>query len=127
MRYYETMYLVNPVIEVEKLTELVSKVNAVVEKNQGVIVKADEWGKKSLAYKVKDFDKAYYLLLQYCGEPSIPAELHRELTLDDRVLKYQTIKLSDEADPEALKPKDEALESETKVLTEEKEVKNGIQ
>ena len=72
----------------------------------------DEWGKKTLAYPVKKFDKGYYVLLQYCGEPGLLTELHRNFNLDDKILKYQTIKLSDNADPEALKPKTETGEAE---------------
>ena len=69
-------------------------------------------GKKTLAYDIKKFDKGYYVLLQYCGEAGLTAELKRELGLDDRILKYQTIKLSDDADLEKLKPKPDPGEPE---------------
>jgi len=107
MRYYETLYLINPNLAEEDYKVVVSKFNDLVEKNKGVVIKVDEWGKKTLAYEVKKFGKGYYVLLQYCGEPGITAELKRYLSIDDRVLKYQTIKLSDNADPEALKAKAE--------------------
>ena len=66
------------------------------------MIKLDEWGKKTLAYEIKKFDKGYYVLLQFCGEPSILTELKRGFKMDERILKYQIIKLSDDADPEAL-------------------------
>lgn len=112
MRYYETLYLINPNLSGEDCREVVTKFSDLVENNKGVVVKVDEWGKKTLAYKVKKFDKGYYVLLQYCGQADMLEELKRGLTLDDRVLKYQTIKLSDNADPEALKA--EAGEGEAK-------------
>ena len=87
--------------------DVVSKFNNLVKKNKGVVIKVDEWGKKTLAYEVKKFGKGYYVLLQYCGGPGITAELKRDLSIDERVLKYQTIKLSDDADPEALEAKAE--------------------
>ena len=105
MRYYETLYIINPNLAEEDYRTVVAKFTDAVEKNKGVVTKVDEWGKKTLAYDIKKFDKGFYVLLQYCGEAGLTAELKRELGLDDRVLKYQTIKLSDNADLEKLKPK----------------------
>ncbi len=99
MRYYETLYIVNPNLADEDREDVVAKFNGLIEKNKGVVIKVDEWGKKNLAYEVKKFDKGYYVLAQYCGESQIIAELKREFKLDERVIKYQTIKLSDSADP----------------------------
>ena len=137
MRYYETLYLINPELAEEDCRGIIDKFNSLIEKNKGVVVKVDEWGKKTLAYQIKKFDKGYYMLLQYCGEPGLLTELHRNFNLDDKILKYQTIKLSDNADPEALKPKTEAGD-EAKPAEEvshdqdsekvkDQEGKNGIQ
>jgi small subunit ribosomal protein S6 len=134
MRYYETLYLINPTLADEDYKGVVDKYNDILEKNKGVLTKLDEWGKRSLAYQVKKFDKGYYVLLQYCGDPLVTRELHRELKLDERILKYQTIKLSDRADPDKLKDQDPATEEkvskETVPETEskaEEEGNNGIQ
>jgi small subunit ribosomal protein S6 len=108
MRYYETLYLINPNLADDEYSDVVTKFKDFVEKNKGVIVKVDEWGKKTLAYAVKKFDKGYYVLLSYCGEPDLIALLKREFKLDERIIKYQTVKLSDSEDPEALKQKSEA-------------------
>jgi len=113
MRYYETLYIINPSLAEEDYRAVVAKFTDAVEKNKGVVTKVDEWGKKTLAYDIKKFDKGYYVLLQYCGEAGLTAELKRELGLDDRVLKYQTIKLSDDADLEKLKPKPDPSEVES--------------
>jgi len=112
MRYYETLYIINPNLAEEDYRAVVAKFTDAVEKNKGVVTKVDEWGKKTLAYDIKKFDKGFYVLLQYCGEAGLTAEIKRELGLDDRVLKYQTIKLSDDADPEKLKPKPDPSDAE---------------
>ena len=133
MRYYETLYIINPELVDEDYGDVVAKFNGLIEKNNGVMIKVDEWGKKNLAYEVKKFDKGCYVLLQYCGEPHIITELKREFKLDERVIKYQTIKLSDTADPEALKS--ELKETKEKVAEEretpvdssiKKEGENGV-
>jgi len=142
MRLYETLYLVNPDLADEDYRGVVDKFNTLIEKNNGVLIKVDEWGKKFLAYDVKKFDKGFYVLLNYCGEPNLISELRRDLKLDDRILKYQTIKLSDKADPEALKAKteqggvksgddlermEEVSRDPEKAMAENQEGKDGIQ
>ena len=119
MRYYETLYIINPNLAEEDYRAVVAKFSDAVEKNKGVVTKVDEWGKKALAYDIKKFDKGFYVLLQYCGEAHLTAELKRELGLDDRVLKYQTIKLSDNADLEKLKPTPDPSEAESVEAVEE--------
>ena len=112
MRYYETLYIINPNLAEEDYRAVVAKFTDVVGKNKGVVTKVDEWGKKTLAYDIKKFDKGFYVLLQFCGEADLTAEVKREMSLDDRILKYQTIKLSDNADLEKLMPKPDPSESE---------------
>ncbi|SPD75946.1 30S ribosomal protein S6 [uncultured Desulfobacterium sp.] len=105
MNYYETLYLINPNLPDEEYRDIVAKFKDIVEKNNGVIINIEEWGKKTLAYVVKKFDKGFYVLLQYCGKGSIISEIERNMQLDERVLKFQTIKLADNADPEEIKAK----------------------
>ena len=103
MRFYETLYLLPPDLSQDEYKSVLEKFNGIIEKNDGVVIRVDEWGKKDLAYQVRKFDKGFYILLQYCGPPGITFLLERDLRLDDRVMKYQTIKLRDKADPEQLK------------------------
>ena len=126
VRYYETLYIINPNLADEEYGDVLAKFSALVEKNKGVIIKVDEWGKKNLAYEVKKFDKGSYVLMQYCGGPHITAEFRREFKLDERVLKYQTIKLADKADPEALKSKAEEAH-EMAGETAESPVETGLE
>ncbi len=145
MKHYETLYIVNPELDDENYKAAVDKFRDLIEKKKGVIVKLDEWGKQRLAYLVKKFDQGAYVLIEYCGGPGVTAELERDLKLDDRILKYQTVKLADEVDPQALLQKEEETKKETatkeeqaKEITEtaqdekvesdasDKEVNNGI-
>ncbi len=142
MRRYETLYIVNPNLADEDYKEAITKFNSLIEKQKGIIVKVQEWGKQRLAYEVKKLDKGSYVLMDYCGEPEITAELERALKLDERVLMFQTIKLADKVDHQELilKAKEaekviaereaQIIEKETAVQNDEKkefeEVKNGV-
>ncbi|MBW1800352.1 MAG: 30S ribosomal protein S6 [Deltaproteobacteria bacterium] len=102
MRYYETIYIVNPNLSEEDYAGVLKKFNELVDKHKGVLIKAVEWGKQRMAYEVKKCDKGFYVLLNYCGEPKITAEIERELKLDDKILLYQTVKLADSVDPKEM-------------------------
>jgi small subunit ribosomal protein S6 len=102
MRHYETIFIINPSLSDDEYKNIVQKYNGILEKNKGAIIKTDLWGVQRLAYPVRKEEKGFYVLLDYCGLSGLTAELEHELKLDDRVLKYQTVKLADKADPEEL-------------------------
>ena len=114
MRYYETIYIVNPDLSDEDYQAALAKSNEVIEKQKGVVVKVREWGKQRLAYPIKKKEKGSYVVVNYCGDSGTSAELERILKLDDRVLKSMTVKLEDRVDPEELLQKEkEAQEKRT--------------
>jgi len=120
MHYYETLYIVNPSLTEDDYKGVVSKYASAAEKNGGVVINVAEWGKKSLAYEVKKFYTGFYVLLQYCGDAGSSEALQHEMRLDDRVLKFQTVKLKSNVDPEQIKAEKKPLakEKEEQVPTE---------
>ena len=102
MKHYETIVIVNPNLGDEECKEVIKKFSNLAEKLKGVIVKIDEWGIQRLAYRVKKFDKGFFVLMDYCGNPGLVPEFERELKLDERILKYQSVKIEDNADPNEL-------------------------
>lgn len=142
MRRYETIYIVDPTIKDEDHQGVIKKFQNLIEKEKGVFIKVNEWGKQRLAYEIKNFDKGSYILMDYCGDSGITAKLERDLKLDDRVLKYQTVKLADTVDPQELMSEeqeakkeseikeDQALEKETAAqkddIASSEEVENGL-
>ncbi|MDZ7697596.1 MAG: 30S ribosomal protein S6 [Deltaproteobacteria bacterium] len=133
MKHYETVYIINPNLADEAVADIVARFSALIEKSSGVVTKVDEWGKRDLAYDIKKFNKGYYVLMQFCGDPGITVELQRQFGLDDSILKSQTILLSDHADPEALKAEAQAAKAKETVeeteteTTSEDEGKDGVQ
>lgn len=107
MNHYETIYIVNPTLDDDSLREAITKFSDLIKKLKGYIVKINEWGKRKLAYEVKQFDKGYYVVLDFCGLPKIVTELERNLKLDDRILKYLTVKIDEDVDPKDLLNKEQ--------------------
>ena len=125
MRHYETIYIVNPNLAEEANKEVTEKFSNLVQKHEGVVVKVDEWGSKRLAYQIKKNDYGYYVLMDYCGGSQIIAEIERELKLDDRIVKYQTVKLEDDVDPQALIQKAQEEQAKRAPAEEEQETVKG--
>ncbi len=116
MRHYETLYIISPELGDEDYKTVVAKHKDLIEKEKGVIIKLEEWGRRRLAYELKKFDQGFYVLMDFCGDAGMTAKLARALKLDDQVLKYQTIKLGDNVNPEDLieEPKEVEEEAEEK-------------
>lgn len=131
MKHYETVCILNPDLADEEYQAALSKSREVIEKQKGVVVKIEEWGKQKLAYLVKRYDKGSYVVFNYCGDPGVSAELERTLGLDDRYLKYMTVKLEEKADPEELLRQEEekkagsAPSEEATSETEQEESETG--
>ena len=117
MRHYETIYILRPDLSEVEHRSAMEKFQGLVEKEKGVVVRTEEWGKQRLAYQIKKTEYGHYILLNYCAMQGLIRELERNLKMDERVLKYQTVKLADKVDPERLL----AEEEEAKRLKAEKE------
>ena len=114
------IYIINPNLDTESLSEVVDKFSDIITKLKGYVVKIRQWGKRKLAYEVKQFDKGYYVVCDFCGDPVTVNELERNLKLDDRVLQYITVKIDEDVDPEELmKQETVAEESHDQAIEEE--------
>jgi len=100
MRKYETFFIVDPDLTDEVNTAIDEKIQGVVTSNGGSIVSYVPWGKKKLAYPVKKRTRGHYILMEFASGPELVAELERNMRLDERVLKFITVKLDDRYDPE---------------------------
>ena len=110
MNHYETIYIVNPTLDDDALKEAIDKFSDLIKKLKGFIIKVNEWGKRKLAYELKQFDKGYYVVLDFCALPKMVRELERNLKLDERILKYITVKIDENIDPKDLVSKEKETE-----------------
>ena len=76
--------------QIKLLTEKYSKI---VEKNDGEIVKAEEWGLLNLAYIIKKNKKGVYLHFKIKGSGKIIDELEKNEIIDKNLIRYMTVKV----------------------------------
>ncbi len=103
MRRYETIFIVRPNIAEDEIEAVINRTSSIIEGDGGTIIKIDKWGLKKLAYLIKKESQGYYVYVDYAGMPASVSEVERIFRIDDKILKYLTIKLAESCDPEALK------------------------
>ena len=91
MNKYESVVIINPSVEEEKVKEL-SKTFTDIINNDGKVEKVEELGKKKLAYEVKKNKEGYYIVIYFEANPELIAELERNYRIMDEVIKFITIK-----------------------------------
>ena len=78
--------------EIKQLTEKYSKI---VEKNEGEIVKTENWGLLNLAYLIKKNKKGSYIHFKIKGKGNVIEELEKNEAIDKKLLRYLTVKVKD--------------------------------
>jgi len=120
MRMYETIFIAKPDLGEEETKGLTAKVQEVIASMKGDFKRLEDWGSRKLAYPIEKFARGRYYYLRFDGDAPLIAELERRLRLDDKVLRYQSVKLEKEvvapvtAEPKAdvEEPAEEAVESQ---------------
>ena len=88
MRSYEVMLAINPQLEDEELDSLLNKLKKLITDAKGEIAKVNKWGKRKLAYEIKDFTEAIYVVLNFNADEKIIYEFERVVKLEERVIRY---------------------------------------
>jgi small subunit ribosomal protein S6 len=101
LREYETIFLVRPDLAEDLVDKIVERIRGVVHREGGKVIKVENWGKKKTAYEVRKNLRCIFVRFLYLGEARIVAEFERNLRMTDDVLKYQSVKLSDDVDANA--------------------------
>ena len=96
MRTYEVSFIAAPTLTPEELDAFVAQMQTVVEGKNGKVVKVDNWGKKSLAYKIKRFRDGYYVILTVEADGAIIAELERRFRVADHVIRFLSIRIDED-------------------------------
>lgn len=92
MNKYETIFLIEPTDKQEKVDEVIKKYKDLIGGFSDKEIKVDDLGTRKLAYTVRGFDKANYIVLYFHGKPENITELERQYRIDDDVIKFMTVK-----------------------------------
>lgn len=94
MRQYEMVIILDPALEERTLEPTLQDLLAVVGKEKGKIEKLDIWGKRRFAYEIDKKEEGYYAVVNINAEVSTIAELERQLSLNESVMRTKIMKTS---------------------------------
>ena len=91
MRKYEVIFIVRP-LEEESINAVIEKFSKLITNNGGTIDKEDRWGKRKLAYPIKDCADGFYCLFYVTSEPACMSECDRVMKITDDILKHMIVR-----------------------------------
>lgn len=87
MRHYEVAILVHP-DQSEQVPAMLERYKANIVKNEGKIHRVEDWGRRQLAYPIKDVHKAHYILLNIeCNQATLD-ELKHSFKFNDAIIRF---------------------------------------
>ncbi|MGQ9919713.1 MAG: 30S ribosomal protein S6 [Desulfobacca sp.] len=102
MHRYETIFVVNPDLSDDETQNVINKFTGIISAAGGVPLKLDDWGRRRLAYKIDKFSQGYYVLVDFAAAPAGLMELERNLKIDDRIIRFLSVKTGINVNVEAL-------------------------
>jgi len=119
VKRYETIFITHPEISEEDHAELEKKLRSTVATLKGDVIKLEDWGTKKLGYAIHKNSRGRYFLLEYLAAADLVRELERNLRLNDRILKFQTVKVDERISSDAAKTPKEASPAEKIIKSSE--------
>ena len=93
MNLYEHTIVARQDTSPAQIKQLTEKYSKIVEKNDGEIVKTEEWGLLNLSYIIKKNRKGSYIHFKIKGSGKIIEELEKNEIIDKNLLRYMTVKV----------------------------------
>jgi small subunit ribosomal protein S6 len=90
---YETIFILQPELSDDEVKDVTGRVEQVISSLNGELKQLADWGIRKLAYPINKVSRGRYYYLRVDGGADLIAELERRLRLNDKVLRYQTVKL----------------------------------
>ena len=87
MRHYEVVFLVHP-DQSEQVPGMVERYTAMIEGNGSIIHRSEDWGRRQLAYPIKDIHKAHYVLFNIEADQKTLDEMESAFRFNDAVLRH---------------------------------------
>jgi small subunit ribosomal protein S6 len=93
MNLYEHTIIARQDTSPSELKQLTEKYSKIVEKNEGEIIKTENWGLLYLSYLIKKNRKGSYIHFKIKGKGSLIKELEKNESIDKKLLRYLTVKV----------------------------------
>ena len=122
MPLYEHVFLARQDLAQAQVDTLAENATNILSENGGKVVKTETWGLKSLAYRIAKNRKAHFVMLEIDAPAAAVAELERQTSINEDVIRYMTIRVDElEKGPSVMMRKAERDRSRSSRRDEEQE------
>ena len=103
MPLYEHVFMSRQDASAQQVEELTNHLKGVIEQMGGKVAKLEQWGVKSLSYRLRKNRKAHYTFMNLDTPPAVINEIERQERLNEDVLRYITVRVEEhEEGPSAI-------------------------
>ena len=95
-RQYEVVFIVDPTADEDEVTRLTDSFKQIVTDQGGVITKSESMGRRQLAYEILHKTEGSFWLLEIEGSGREIAELERRMRVNDRIIRYITVRVDED-------------------------------
>ena len=93
MPLYEHVFLARQDLAQAQVDALAENATKIIEDNGGKVMKTENWGLRSLAYRIAKNRKAHYVMFDLDAPTGAIAELERQSNINEDVIRFLTIKV----------------------------------
>src|ERR1700678_3902775 len=103
MPLYEHVFLARQDASTQQVEELTTQMTGIVEQLGGKVVKMENWGVRSLTYRMSKNRKAHFVLLNIDAPSAAVTEIERQERISEDVIRYLTVRVDEhEEGPSAM-------------------------
>ena len=92
MRKYEVMVILDSELEEKTIAPSLDTFLNVIKADGGTVEKVDFWGKRRFSYEINHKTEGYYAVIELISTPEAVAELDRQLSLNEAVVRTKVIR-----------------------------------
>jgi small subunit ribosomal protein S6 len=95
MSLYESVIIIRQETSTQQVEALADTFQEIIKENGGSIEKRENWGLRSLAYKIKKNRKGHYILFNIDAPSAAVQEMERLMSLNEDILRYLTLRIDE--------------------------------
>jgi small subunit ribosomal protein S6 len=92
MPFYETVFIARQDLTPSQVDELTESFTKIIKDNGGKVHKTENWGLRTLTYRIQKNRKAHYVLIETDTPPAALHEMERNMRLNENVLRYLSVR-----------------------------------
>ena len=95
MPFYETVFIARQELSDAQVKDLTESYAKIITDGGGKIHKTENWGLRTLAYRIRKNRKGHYVLIESDTPPAALLEMERQMRINEDVLRFLTVRVDD--------------------------------